>query len=171
MGTSATINFNVEHGCDNSPTTALAFRIPTGVTAVKAVDKTGWQTSLSGDVLKFSGGSQDAHTAADFAITMTMPSTAGTIYFPIVQTCPTGDVNWIDIPQSGQAEPAHPAAAVKVTAGVPTADDLTPADTGDDEMNTDSGSSHTGLIVGIVIAAVIILGGGGGFLYMRRRRS
>ncbi len=169
-GTRATISFTVEHGCDNSPTTSLAFRIPTGVTNVKAVDKAGWHAALNSDVLTFSGGSQDAHTETQFAMTMTLPATAGTIYFPIVQTCASGSVNWIEIPQAGQPEPDHPAAALKVTAGVPTADDLAPADDKSDDSAHDS-DSHTGLIVGIVIAAVVVVSAVGGFVLVRRRRA
>ncbi|HEY4608635.1 MAG TPA: DUF1775 domain-containing protein, partial [Ilumatobacteraceae bacterium] len=47
--TAATVQFNVEHGCDGSPTTSMKFQIPAGVTNPAAVDKAGWTAKLTGD--------------------------------------------------------------------------------------------------------------------------
>lgn len=169
VGTTATIAFNVEHGCGDSPTTALAFKLPAGVTNVKGVDKAGWTVKVTATEVDFTGGSQDAHTPADFSFTMTLPTTAGMIYFPVAQTCATGSQAWLDITEEGKPEPQFPAAALKVTAGVPTAEDLAaPADDGMDMGST----SHTGRNVAIgVIAAVVVLGGAGAFVWTRRRKS
>ena len=57
---------------------------------------------------------------------MTAPAEAGEIRFPVIQTCEQGELAWIEIPAEGAAEPEHPAPTLKITAGPPTAEDLTP---------------------------------------------
>jgi periplasmic copper chaperone A len=167
-GTTATISFGLEHGCGDSPTTALAFKLPAGVSGVRAVDKTGWKTAVTATQVDFTGGSQDAHTPTEFAITLTLPATAGTILFPVVQTCAAGSLSWIEVAEEGKAEPEHPAPAVKVTAGAPTAADLAAAE---DEDAHDHGDGHTGrnVVIGVGVAVVVVGAVAGGLA--RRRRT
>lgn len=187
-GTAATVGFSPEHGCDGSPTTGIDIKIPSGVSDAQPVAKEGWDAIVDGDVIRFSGGqSPDADGPDTFSITFTAPTTPGVINFPIVQTCAEGSTDWLDVAVEGGAEPEHPAPAVLVTDGPPTADDLAPeededeaatddtADHGHDEEATTTSSdssdddSNTGVIVGAVIAAVVVLGGGG--YAVSRRRS
>lgn len=135
-GSVATVGFNVEHGCDGSNTTELQIKIPDGVTDAKPVDVAGWTAIAAAGTVTFSGGNLDAETPASFAVTFTAPATAGTIYFPIVQTCVVGQTAWIEIPAQGAAEPDHPAPAVLVTDGPPTSADLAPHD---DDAGADAG--------------------------------
>lgn len=156
-GTTATIAFNLEHGCGDSPTTSLAFRLPDGVTNPKPVDKSGWTTSVAGNVVTFSGGSLDAHTEDHFDISLTAPKVAGTVYVPVDQKCAKGENAWIEIPKEGGKEPDYPAAALKVTTGPPTADDLKPA-----EEDADSGGNsgtNVAIVVAIVVAVLAATGG------------
>jgi len=185
-GSVATVGFNVEHGCDGSNTTELQIRIPDGVTDARPVDVSGWTATAAADTVTFSGGDLDAETPATFAVTFTAPATAGTIYFPIVQTCAVGQTAWIEIPGEGAPEPDHPAPAVLVTDGPPTSADLAPHDddaeteetatTADTPISTttapggDDDSSNTGLVIGIIAGVVVVLGGAA-VVASRRKKS
>lgn len=176
-GTAATVAFNLEHGCDSSPTTGLDIQVPSGITDAQPVAKDGWTATVDADVIRFSGGSIDASAPDSFSLTFTAPTTPGVINFPVVQTCAEGEIAWLDIAAEGEAEPEHPAPALLITDGPPTADDLASHD--DEEAAADDGAttatelsttvaapssdddSNTGLIVGVVIAAVVVLGAGG----------
>jgi len=138
-GSTATVGFNVEHGCDGSNTTELQIKIPDGITDAQPVDLAGWTATAAADTVTFSGGDLDAETPAVFSVTFTAPATPGTIYFPIVQTCAVGQTAWIEIPAEGAADPDHPAPAVLVTDGPPTSADLAPHD--DDAAEADDGAT------------------------------
>jgi uncharacterized protein YcnI len=186
-GTAGTVQFNVEHGCDGSPTKSMKFQIPAGVTGVAAVDKDGWTATVTGDTLEFTGGPLAADQHDHFDISFTAPTTAGDIHFPVIQTCDVGEIAWIEIPAEGAAEPETPAPTIKITEGPPTSADLTPAPETDEGATdatvvaTDTGavpttvadtsdnSSNTGAVVGIVIGAVIVVVGGGLLLARRNK--
>jgi uncharacterized protein YcnI len=187
-GTSGTVAFKVEHGCDGSPTTSMKFEIPDGVSGVTAVDKDGWTATLTGDVLEFTGGPLAADQEDHFDISFTAPSTPGDIHFKVIQTCEQGDLAWIEVAEEGAAKPEHPAPTIKITQGPPTSADLTPepeaTDQATDGTVVASGetgliaptvtaapkddSNHTGAIAGVVIGAVIVAGGR---ILMARRRA
>ena len=192
-GTSATVAFNVEHGCDGSPTTSMKFQIPAGVTDAVGVAKDGWTSTLTGDTLEFKGGPLAADQKDQFDITFTAPTQPGDVRFPVIQTCEQGELAWIEVAAEGAAEPEHPAPTIKVTAGPPTAADLTPApeadDSGTEGTAAASGdtavpvvasattaapaddSSNTGTIVVLVVIAAVVLVGGGMLLARRRGAS
>ena len=138
--TSNTVSFGVEHGCEESPTTELQIQIPDRVADAQPVEKDGWTASVEAQVVTFTGGSLPADTPDDFAITFTAPTAPGEITFPIVQTCEVGQLDWIETPVEGAAEPEHPAPVVLVTAEEPTDADLTPAPEEEEgeEATTDS---------------------------------
>jgi uncharacterized protein YcnI len=187
-GTSATVAFKVEHGCDGSPTTSMKFQIPAGVTDAVGVDKEGWTATLTGDVLEFKGGPLAADQEDHFDITFTAPGEPGDIRFPVIQTCEQGELAWVEVAAEGAAEPEHPAPTITVTAGPPTAAELTPApeatDTGTAGTAAASGdtaapvsatvapasdSSNTGTIVVVVIIVAIVLAAGG--IVLARRKN
>lgn len=190
-GTSATVAFKVEHGCDGSPTTSMSFQIPEGVTDAVAVDKDGWTATLSGSTLEFTGGPLAADEEDHFDITFTAPATAGEISFPVIQTCEQGELAWIEPMVEGAEEPERPAPIIKITEGAPTAEDLAPEHeegegteeegpegtvvaTGTEPIliapgpTSDDDSSNTGTIVVVVVVVVIVLVGGGVVLARRR---
>ena len=185
VGTSGTAAFNVEHGCDGSPMTDLKIQIPTGVTGVAPVAKNGWTATFTGDTVEFKGGPLDATTEDQFDITLTAPTTAGDIHFPAIEICQVGEIDWIEIPAEGGAEPENPAPTIKITTNPPTAAELTPApeepegtadtvaatatDTAITTAKADD-SSNTGTIVVIVIIVIIVLAGGG-ILLARRKNA
>jgi periplasmic copper chaperone A len=187
VGTSGTVAFNVEHGCDGSPMTDLKIQIPSGVTGVAPVAKDGWTATFTGDTVEFKGGPLDATTEDHFEITLTTPTTAGDIHFPAIEICQVGEIDWIEIPAEGAAEPENPAPTIKITTNPPTAAELTPASEAPEgsadtvvATGTDTGitttattapakdSSNTGTIVVVVIIVVIVLAGGGIILARRK---
>lgn len=177
VGTTADVAFGVEHGCDDSPTTKLELKFPDGFTNLKPVEKQGWTATVAGQVVTFAGGKLDAKTPDDFAVNLTAPATAGTQYIPVVQTCEKGSLQWIEIPKEGAAEPEHPAAGLKLTAGAPTAEDLAPAEEEGEEAGAhnegaasdDHDGSNMGVIVGVVVAAVVVVGAG--LVVVKRKRA
>ena len=193
-GSTGTVGFKIEHGCNGSPTTAVKFKIPAGVTGVTPVDKDGWSATVAGDVVEFTGGPLGADQEDHFDITLTAPTQAGDIHFPVIQTCSQGELAWIEIAADGAAEPDHPAPTLKVTEGPPTSADLTPEAEGTDATaNTISASasgtvlvvplattvtttaaddsSNTGTIVVVAVVAAAVLIGGGVALTRRRNAT
>ena len=144
--TSNTVSFGVEHGCEESPTTELQIQIPAAVADAQPAEKDGWTASVDGQVVTFTGGPLAADTPDDFAITFTAPTAAGPIDFPIVQICEVGQLDWIETPVEGAAEPEHPAPSVLVTAEAPTDAELTPAPEEEEgeEAPTDTATADTG---------------------------
>jgi periplasmic copper chaperone A len=185
-GTTATIAFGIEHGCDGSPTTSIKFQIPTDVTDVRPVDKTGWTATVAGDIVEFKGGPLAADAAEHFDITVTVPTTPGDISFPAIQTCEKGELAWIEPVVDGAAEPTHPAPVLKITAGAPTAAELAPATDAPSADTTATGSvaplttavttaapaddsSNGGIIAAVIGAAIVVIGGG--VLLARRKKQ
>ena len=143
-GTSGTVAFNVEHGCDGSPTTSMSFQIPDGVTDAVGVAKDGWTATLTGNTLEFAGGPLAADQADHFDITFTAPATEGVISFPVIQTCEQGDIAWIEPVVEGAEEPERPAPTIKLTAGPPTAEDLESAHEEEEAHEEEATDKHRG---------------------------
>jgi uncharacterized protein YcnI len=190
-GTSGTVAFKVEHGCEGSPTTSMKFEIPDGVTGVAAVDKAGWTATLTGNTLEFTGGPLAADEEDHFDISFTAPAQAGDIRFPVIQTCEQGELAWIEVAEEGAEEPEHPAPTIKITQDPPTAEELTPEPEEEEEATdtsvttgtdaaisttvivapADDESSNTGAIVVVIIGAAIVLVGGGVMLARRKNAA
>jgi uncharacterized protein YcnI len=171
-GEHVSVGFGVEHGCDGSNTTQLAFQIPAGVTDAEPVQRPGWTTNVAGDTVTFAGGNLDAATEQTFQLTFTAPSSPGTLRFPIIQTCAVGELAWIEETPASGAEPEHPAPEVEVVgsgsstpattpATVPAAVDTSASATVSVALpssDSDSDSSgHTGLVIALVAAAVVVI--------------
>lgn len=118
-GSTLSVAFTVEHGCDGSPTIQLDMRLPEGVTDASADPIAGWEGSIDADVVTFVGGPLPDNKEGTFSVTMTLPPTPDTtIYFPFVQRCEIGEIRWIAIPTD--AEPEEPAPAMLLTGPVAT---------------------------------------------------
>ena len=188
-GSTATVAFTVEHGCNGSATTDVQFQIPTGVTGVAPIDKTGWTATVTGNVVEFKGGPLAADQKDHFDITFTAPAQPGEIHFPAIQTCEQGNIGWVEIPVEGAAEPENPAPTIKVTQGPPTSAELTPVPDAPETTGASvaggtaaplsttvaavvpaKDSSNTAVIVVVVVAVALVLIGGG-LLLARRRNS
>lgn len=187
VGTTGTVAFNVEHGCDGSPVTSVKIQIPAGVTGVAPVDKDGWTATVTGDTVEFTGGPLDAATEDHFDITLTAPAEPGFINFPAIETCEVGEIAWIEIPVEGQEEPEFVAPTLQITQDAPTAEELAPEEEAPEEAATTDGattetlvttsvtvapaddSSNTGTIVVVVVIVAAALVGGG--VVMTRRKN
>ena len=126
-GSTLSVAFTVEHGCDGSPTVQLDMRLPDGVTGASPDPIPGWEDSIDADVVTFVGGPLPDDEEGTFSVTMTLPPTpATTTYFPFVQRCEVGEIRWIAIPTDDSgAEPEEPAPAMLLTG--PVAFTTTPA--------------------------------------------
>lgn len=143
-GTEVTVAFGVEHGCDESPTVAMRFKIPAEVTDAKGVAKTGWTIDNQRDVVTFSGGELGHHTEDHFDISFTVPAGVTSLDFPVVQECAEGKLEWIAIAEEGQAEPDQPAPRVAVVGGSAAPTQVSAAgDTASTATTADTDSAHT----------------------------
>ena len=127
-GTAYKAAFKVGHGCDGSPTTAIAVEYPAGFTAAKPVAKTGWtlttQPARSGNAggVTWTAASK-AHALADnqrdeFVVNGQLPAAPGALWFKVLQTCETGSISWSQVPAAGTLTDGikSPAALLEVTA-------------------------------------------------------
>ncbi len=115
-GSTLSIGFTVEHGCEGSPTTQLDMRLPDGVVDASPDPIDGWDGSMDGNVVTFAGGPLPDDVEGTFSVTMTLPATPDTtIYFPFVQRCEAGEIRWIGIPDEPGDELAEPAPALLLT--------------------------------------------------------
>jgi uncharacterized protein YcnI len=120
-GSTQSVGFTVEHGCDGSPTVQLDMRLPEGVTDAAPDEISGWDGSIEDDVITFVGGPLADDVEGTFSVTMTLPSTPGTtIFFPFVQRCEVGEIRWIGLPDSSGDEPEEPAPAMLLLGSVTT---------------------------------------------------
>lgn len=126
----------VPHGCEGEPTLKVRVRIPEGVIAVKPMPKAGWTLetvkgpyarayALWGAEVKegvqeivWTGELLDEHyDEFVFRARITDAFTPGqTLFFPVVQECPTKAERWIQIPAEGQDPDSldYPAPGVKI---------------------------------------------------------
>jgi periplasmic copper chaperone A len=138
-GKQTVVSFRVGHACDGSPTTALSVQIPDTVAAVTPQFVPGWEidtttgplaepVEVHGETvtegireITWSGGTPiPDHAYFDFGVSMLLPDRPGkTLYFPVVQTCESGETAWIEVPAKG--EDGHdlelPAPTVTLTDG------------------------------------------------------
>ena len=157
------LDFGVAHGCDGSPTTAIAIQIPEGVTSVKPTVVAGWKIDIDIETLatplddghggkitertasvtyKATGEPLDDAYRQVFPLSMKMPDEAGaSLAFPVVQTCVQGETAWITVPEEGKAEPEHPAPVVVLAAA--SGDGHGGAENGDAENGDTDGDEAT----------------------------
>jgi uncharacterized protein YcnI len=109
-GATATVTFQPEHGCGESPTVDVKVQAP--VAGAMAVELDGWTASATPDaegntVLEWSGGSLPADESGAFQVEFVVPDAVGTLLaFPAVQTCANGEQEaWIET-EPGAESPA-----------------------------------------------------------------
>lgn len=115
--------FRIGHGCAGSPTTGIRVFIPAGVRGAKPMPKAGWALStqraplaqpydshgktVREDVVEISWTVQDPAQALpddwydEFVLRATLPQQAGALWFRVLQTCTSGQLDWSDIPAQG----------------------------------------------------------------------
>lgn len=172
----ATLQVQVPHGCDGSPTKAIRVQIPESVPSVTPQVHPGWEVAtedgpkdaveLHGETVTH-GVKEVVWTATDagplpdgrldiFGMSVKLPAgkTGDPVYFPTVQQCVKGETGWIQIPQAGESEEdlESPAPAVVLTASEGEHGHSATAETGEADDGDDGPST------GLVIAALAIGG-------------
>lgn len=127
----------VPHGCDGQATQSIRVQIPEGVISVKPMPKPGWTLNITRGAyaktyqshgksmtegpkeIVWSGGSLSDDNYDEFVFTSFISgdfSAGQTVYFPTVQKCASGEMNWADIPAAGQSPHAlkTPAPGVRI---------------------------------------------------------
>ncbi len=104
-------HFKVGHGCDGSPTVALTVTLPPAVIAVMPEAPAGWKVSTVRDngritSVTWKGGVIAADKPGLFAVAMTLPASEGTLAFPALQTCESGEERWVEIGVEDSKRPA-----------------------------------------------------------------
>ncbi len=127
----------IGHGCDGSPTTSVRVQIPEHVRQATPEGKPDWVVetkmeplkqpyellgqSVTEDVreIEWRDGKLPDGNHDTFAFYVDLPPEAGrTVWFPVIQTCETGEHRWIEIPAEG-ADPEsyeEPAPGLKLIA-------------------------------------------------------
>lgn len=141
-GGTETLTFSFSHGCDGSPTTALAIDIPEGVGNATPVVQGGWtitrelgSTGVPTRVVYTADAPVEdgLKAAVSMDVLFTEGTTDTTLAFPVTQTCAEGETAWTQIAEDGEDPHDLDAPAPLVAVGA-AADD---ADTGHGE-----GSAH-----------------------------
>ena len=119
-GSTVSVGFTVEHGCDGSATVGLDMRVPDGATTVLPEPPDGWTGDVTERVVTFEGGPLPDDRPLTFRVRMTLPPTPDTtVYFPFVQRCETGEIRWIDVPTDGSGDDLdEPAPAMQLVGPV-----------------------------------------------------
>jgi uncharacterized protein YcnI len=94
-GKKATVEFAPEHGCGDSVTTEIEFRVPKAAKNAAPVEQEGWTTSVRGRTISFESDKvPDEETS--FGITFTAPDTKTLLAWKVVQRCQEGVDRWIE---------------------------------------------------------------------------
>lgn len=126
----------VPHGCGGQPTTGITVSIPEGVFGVKPQPKPGWQLTTRSQryqrsyashgrevregvvEIAWTGGSLDNAHYDEFVFVGQVDASLaekGMVYFPVVQTCASGEHRWIEVPRAGEtADLQQPAPALRI---------------------------------------------------------
>jgi uncharacterized protein YcnI len=136
-GTSYKAAFRVSHGCDGSPTTAIKVFMPAGFSGAKPMPKAGWVLTVRSGQLAMpymSHGKQVTQDVTEISWTASgkenwlqdawydefvlrggLPEQPGAVWFRVLQTCETGQVDWAQVPASGTSTKGlkNPAALVE----------------------------------------------------------
>lgn len=130
-GGTETLAFSFSHGCEGSPTTALAIDIPEGVGNVTPVVQGGWtiQRDAGADgvptrVVFTADTPVDDHLKATVAMDVLFDDSAAgtTVAFPVTQTCVSGETAWTQIAAEGEDPHDLEAPAPVVVVGEPAED-------------------------------------------------
>lgn len=128
--------FRVGHACEGAKaTTGLAVRLPKDFILSDAQARKGWKLDVQkgakdgeGEVrwtAETPGNALPGSERAEFVLRGKVPSTPGTLWFKVLQTCDVGAADWAEVPASGSSTAGlkSPAAKLDVVAqGVATVD-------------------------------------------------
>lgn len=193
------VTFTVPHGCEDEPTTTLAIQIPEAILNAAPQVVAGWDvettiTALDEPVETAHGEPQTERVSEItwtaqpgnelpspfrqvFTVGFKAPDTPGEdLVFPIVQSCPTAETAWIEVPVEGEEEPEHPAVVVAVgeaegdghgggdaeeaTEENGDAEETATTEAASSDADSDDGSSDGMAIAGVVMGGLGLAAGG-----------
>jgi copper(I)-binding protein len=105
----------VGHGCDAAATTAVELKMPSGVTAVSAQAKTGWNVALTPRQVTWTasqGQSLGPADSGDFPLELRVPAAAGPVWLTAIQRCGAASAEWSQVPAQGTSTEGMKAPAV-----------------------------------------------------------
>ena len=163
-GSSTTLTFGINHGCDGSPTTKVAVSMPEGLSGVHPITDANWTIDVErgGDAGRVSTVTYTALTPipADQRGEVKMQvgltdDAAGELIFPVEQSCQSGSISWNEVAEDGQDPHDVEAPAPTLQIAQPDAEQA-PAAEGSDSL---SGVELTSLAVssGAAVISVIAL--------------
>lgn len=127
----------VGHGCGASSTRAIRVEIPNGVNIARPQPKPGWTLEIERAPLETPIRGEGGHEITErvtaitwrgelpadqfdqFGIMMRLPAQPGPLYFPVTQTCASGEQRWTEIPPPGAAWHSVPHPAPVLTLAAP----------------------------------------------------
>ena len=122
-GSYTVLTFAFSHGCDGSPTTALAIDIPESIESVSPTLNPNWTIEKVADGDRTAQVVYTAITPVEdgyrdtIELSLQLPEDAAgeTLAFPVLQTCAEGETNWNELAEEGAEEPESPAPTIVVT--------------------------------------------------------
>ncbi|GAA2005066.1 DUF1775 domain-containing protein [Microbacterium ulmi] len=177
-GTTSTLTFTFQHGCDDSPTTALVFDVPDAVAVATPIVQGGWTIAreLGDDGLParitFTADSPiESGLKASVAMDVLFAADAANtvVAFPVTQECAAGETAWTEVAAEGEDpgsldDPA-PLVTVRAAADEPAGHGHGAAGEAEADSSGESSSSvgdpvARGLAgAGLVAAVAALLGG------------
>lgn len=134
----------IGHGCEGQATHTVRVAIPAGYNGVKPMPKPGWTLAIRREKLAqpyTSHGKSITDTVAEvvwtadsaaahlpdaqydeFVLRGQLPATPGPLWFKVQQLCPSGQLDWAEVPASGTSTKGLKSPAVLL--------DVTPAEAG-----------------------------------------
>lgn len=133
----------VGHGCEGQATHTVTVRIPAGFKGAKPMPKPGWSLSIRREPLAqpytshgkqitddvteivWTARSVEAHLPDaqydEFVLRGQLPATPGPLWFKVQQRCPSGQLDWAEVPADGTSTKGlkSPAALLNVTPAAP----------------------------------------------------
>ncbi|MGW9183941.1 YcnI family copper-binding membrane protein [Agromyces sp. NPDC055661] len=122
-GSYTVLTFAFSHGCEGSPTTAIAIDIPESIASVSptlnpnyTIEKVADGDRTSQVVYTAITPVQDGYRDT-IELSLQLPEDAAgeTLAFPVLQTCEVGETNWNQVAKEGEEEPESPAPVIVVT--------------------------------------------------------
>ncbi len=113
--------FHVQHACKGTPSTSgITVRIPNGFTVLSAEPRTGWTLTTVANRVSWRSDSQTASLptseAADFIIHGKLTDKPQTLYFKVLQTCDSVNVDWANTSGAASETAEFPAPKLEVLA-------------------------------------------------------
>jgi periplasmic copper chaperone A len=163
-GSFNSVTLTVPHGCEESPTRAIAVEVPEGINSITPQVNPGWDIEVTTEELPepIDDGEGGELTERDSVVTYTAqpgnelppsyrtqftlgfrtPETPGEyLFFKTVQTCVEGETAWIEEYTGEGEEPEHPSPVVLVTEAEPEGGEADEAAADEEEAAADSGEA------------------------------